>query len=103
MALTGTRVTCVKGTNVQILTQKALTDELEAEILANCNGQNSVEELGTHVTCLTDTKVQILTQKVLLGESSNRHSIYLLYWYKSTHTDADGGASLPVCECGARG
>jgi hypothetical protein len=67
MALTGTRVTCVKNsTNVQILTQKALTDELEAEILANCNGQNSVEELGTHVN--------------------------LRYWYKSTNTHAEGAA-----------
>jgi hypothetical protein len=43
---------------------------------------------GTQFTGFTGTKVQTLTQKALLG--CGRYSVYWLYWYKSTNTDADG-------------
>jgi hypothetical protein len=51
------------------------------------------------------TKVQILTQKAVLvdlgGQSAvlklaTRHTFYLLYWYKSTDTDAEGGAVVDL-------
>ena len=54
---------------------------------------------GTHFTCFTSTKVQLLTQRALLGcafprnvayvsAMAGRYSVYLLYWYRSTNTDA---------------
>ena len=44
---------------------------------------------GTQFACFTSTTVQILTQMLsaCCGVTVG-HSIYLLYWYKSTHTDA---------------
>jgi hypothetical protein len=47
--------------------------------------QEAYKKLGTQFTCFTSTKVQILT----LGD---RFSVYLLYWYKSSNTDAKGAA-----------
>ena len=41
---------------------------------------------GTHFTGFTGTKVQILTQETL---PAPRYSLYWLYWYKSTNTDAE--------------
>ena len=38
-------------------------------------------------TCFTGTKVQILRQHVG-GGAASRYSVYLLYWYKSTNSDA---------------
>jgi hypothetical protein len=49
--------------------------------------------LGTHFACFTGTKAQRLTQKALCrGHAPLRYSLYLLYWYKSTNTDAEGAA-----------
>jgi hypothetical protein len=55
---------------------------------------NVLQELpGTHFTCFTGTKVQILS---LFGRQrppgAARYSLYLLYWYKSTNTDAQDAA-----------
>ncbi len=63
---------------------------------------------GTQFTCFTCTKEQILTHEELRARTSHlihcprgwRYSVYLLYWYKSTNTDADvqeapGADSLP--------
>jgi ferric iron reductase protein FhuF len=56
----------------------------------------------TRFTCFTGTQVlallvQILTQT---GEREAtalwRYSVYLLYWYKSTNTDAEGGGVLSL-------
>ena len=55
---------------------------------------------GTQFTCFTGTKAQILTQKALLDDYlyalplCARYSGFLLYWYKSTNTDAEGAGSL---------
>jgi hypothetical protein len=51
--------------------------------------------LGTQFTCFTGTKVQIMTQKDLVRITHmSRYSVYLLYWYKSTNTDAEGAGSM---------
>jgi hypothetical protein len=61
---------------------------------------------GTHFTCFTSTKVRILCAPAPLTRAPHslrlrakrspchrcRRPIYLLYWYKSTNTDAEGGA-----------
>jgi hypothetical protein len=47
---------------------------------------------GPQFTCFTGTKVQILTQKALQRRERRRSSVYLLYWHKSTNTDAEGAA-----------
>ena len=55
-----------------------------------------VATAGAHVTCFTGTKVQILTQSVVarVGRGCyGRCSLYLLYWYKGTNTDAEGAAA----------
>ena len=60
---------------------------------------------GTPFTCFTSTKVQLLTQRALLGcafprnvayvsAMAGRYSVYLLYWYGSTNTDAACGQSV---------
>jgi len=61
--------------------------------------------LGTQCTCITGTEVELLTQKVLAAllaallaadmlfvcpVDAIRYSMYLLYWYRSTTTDAEG-------------
>jgi hypothetical protein len=70
-----------------------------------CRLVSSVQVSGTQFACFTGTKVQILTLRTansatiagLRGDAahnaaaSNRYSVYLLCWYKSTHTDACGG------------
>jgi len=54
---------------------------------------------GTQCACFTGTKVQILTQKALLGVVNTitvtimYNVLCLLYWHKSTNTDAKGAAS----------
>ena len=40
--------------------------------------------MGPQFTCFTGTKVQILTLE------ASGASVYLLYWYKSTNSDAGG-------------
>jgi hypothetical protein len=53
------------------------------------------------ITCFTGTKVQILTQTAL-QEASAPLTVpdYLLYWYKSTNTDADSAAgSVGAAHC----
>jgi hypothetical protein len=68
---------------------------------------------GTQFTCFTGTKVQILTSHLseasaLIFEASarpkgpilHRYSVYLLYWYKSTNTDA---APTHRIECAEEG
>jgi hypothetical protein len=54
--------------------------------------------LGAQFTCFTGTKVQIMAQKTLIVRvqaacSASRICsfvpVYSLYWYKSTHTDAE--------------
>jgi hypothetical protein len=44
----------------------------------------------TQFTCFAGTKVQMLTQllQVHRGKSIAVEIVYLLYWYKSTNTDA---------------
>ncbi len=52
---------------------------------------NCAEHPGTQFTCFTGTKVQILTRQYKLVCNCAEHprcSVYLLYWYKSTNTDA---------------
>jgi hypothetical protein len=59
----------------------------------------------THTHTHTHTKVQILTQTALQEPEYHyipspllayfRCSVYMLYWYKSTNTDADGAATPP--------
>ena len=55
---------------------------------------------GTPLTCFTSTNVQILTQKALPGcllgvaRFCSLYSIYLLYQYKRTNTDAEGATRL---------
>jgi hypothetical protein len=66
---------------------------LRLSILAR--GPHLLATCGTQCTCCTGTKVQILTQ---LRESQHRGVqeevlLYLLYWYKSTNTDAAAGVS----------
>jgi hypothetical protein len=52
-------------------------------------------------TCFTGTKVRILTQKALLVAGAlNLVGGNLLYWYKSTNTDAEGAASRWRAESG---
>ena len=42
-----------------------------------------------YFTCLTGTKVQVLTPEELQAAGDERvQLLYLLYWYKSTNTDA---------------
>jgi hypothetical protein len=70
--------------------------------------------LTTQFTCFPGTKVQILTHQMTCStpysnvlyslpsrkactstsRRSCRCSVYLLYWYKSTNTDADAGAQF---------
>jgi hypothetical protein len=58
---------------------------------SNATAMGSAE--GTQFTGFTGRKVQLLlTQKALLG--CGRYSFYLLYWYKSTNTDAEGDGRL---------
>jgi hypothetical protein len=50
-------------------------------------------EAGAQFTCFTGTRVQILTQLVRRARlrkrlRGSRCSVYLLYWYQSTNTDA---------------
>ena len=47
-------------------------------------------------TCFTGTKVQILTQKTRLEALNQGTPFFLLYWYKSTNTDAD---DAPRSQC----
>jgi hypothetical protein len=47
-------------------------------------------------TCFTGTKVQILTQKTRLEAFNQGTPFYLLYWYKSTNTDAE---DAPRSQC----
>ena len=77
----GTQFTCFTGTKVQILMQLRQA------------------ELGKRqFTCFTGTKVQMMTQlgQLELGKrgpyrrASIQAAVYLLYWYKSTNTDAAG-------------
>jgi hypothetical protein len=53
--------------------------------------------MRTRFTCFTRSKVRILgtlaDASPLNSTSSSRCSIYLLYWYQSTHTDAEGAAA----------
>ena len=49
------------------------------------------EHTGTQFTCFTVTKVQILTPEELGPGIPRSISVYLLYWYKRTNTDAAGG------------
>ncbi len=55
---------------------------------------------GTQFTCFTSTQVQILScDGAALARNALqalRYSIYLLYWYKSTNTDAEGAAGYFV-------
>ena len=64
---------------------------------------------GYSVCVLTSTRIQILTQLLSRrhgegrlvngadsGGANSRYSVYLLYWYKSTNTDA-----LSLSACGA--
>ena len=62
---------------------------------------------GAHFTCFTGTKVQILTQNVAANTWHSDGSgcsyvggthfslLYLLYWYKSTSTDAESAFFCP--------
>jgi hypothetical protein len=66
--------------------------------------------LGTQFTCFTGTKVQILTHKAHVRRCLFAHcrargargarlegtQFYLLYWYKSTNTDAQGEQACDV-------
>ena len=55
--------------------------------------------IGTQFSCFTGTgtKVQILTQETQRACCSAAcSSLYLLYWYKSTHTDAGDAACVPL-------
>ena len=64
--------------------------------------------LGTQCTCITGTDVQLLTQKVLAAllaadmlfvcpVDAIRYSMYLLYWYRNTTTDAEGTGCSTSC------
>ena len=57
---------------------------------SNATAMASAE--GAQFTYFTSSKVQLLTQKALLG--CGRYSVYLLYWHKSTTTDAEGAGRL---------
>ena len=55
--------------------------------------------IGTQFSCFTGTgtNVQILTQETQRAcRSAACSSLYLLYWYKSTHTDAGDTACVPL-------
>jgi hypothetical protein len=80
----GTHFTCFTGTKVQILTMR----------------QGALLAPGTHFTCFTGTKVQILTMRQGALLAPGTHSLYLLYWCKRAHTDADGAADrvLPAAQ-----
>jgi hypothetical protein len=48
-------------------------------------------DIGMQFTCFTGTKIHILTQKARVSDLQRPYRrVYLLYWYKSTHTDAEG-------------
>ena len=48
-----------------------------------------------HITCITGTQNLVRRQRVRKAITrKRRYEVYLLYWYKSTNTDAAGGAQL---------
>jgi hypothetical protein len=79
--------TCFTGTNVLSLLA------LLAQMRGAANGSRDAQ-----FTCFTGTNVQVLTQlhphmRVVTGSAggrgrARRYPVCLLYWYKSTHTDA---------------
>jgi hypothetical protein len=88
----GTQFTCFTGTKVQILTHAKST---------STDAAHPQEILGTQFTCFTGTKVQILTQKALVESNFiirgyKAGSVYLLYWYNSTNTDAEGAGRIQL-------
>jgi hypothetical protein len=63
----------------------------------------SLQRTALEFTCFTSTKVHILTPEALRARQvqqryrdgvGRRYSVYWLYWYKSTTTDAEGDGRL---------
>jgi hypothetical protein len=94
-----TQFTCFPGTKVQMLTLRACRRKGPA-IRSACG---ALFDTGTKFTCFTGTKIQILTRclvchSLLLGRWNSRRQLYLLYWYKSTNTDAVLGFGTVCCQ-----
>ena len=83
----GTQFTCFTGTKKNFLLSWYNSTTL---------GRGMIWLKGTQFSCFTGTKVQILTleKRGLVGRLTVQHveSVYLLYLYKGTNTDAGGGA-----------
>jgi hypothetical protein len=108
--------TCFTGTKVQILTLRVrrptcksgpLVAPIRSVISSSRKRLNRpprkkvAGEAGARFTCFTGTRVQILTQLLRLREGS-RCSVYLLYWYTSTNTDAAVAVARGKQEFGLR-
>jgi hypothetical protein len=108
----GARFTCFTGTKVQFLTQNKLAASGGCALLQNrYYDPRKSPRAGTQFTCFTSTKVQILTPEELflsfrapvrssrqrMARALSVYSVYLLYWYKRTNTNAARRSSSSLC------
>jgi hypothetical protein len=97
----GAQFACFTGTKVQILTQSDLRiSEPEWIELPSMNVlvMQQDEQVRTSLyPCFTGTKVQPVMQQ---QKKKSRFSLYLLYWYKSTNSDAARTAAWGDSEWG---
>ena len=89
--------TCFTGTKLQILTRMRALAALMRHSSGSVVKQGSLLLIGARFTCFTGTNVLVQTcftgTKAASPEggraAGDRCSIYLLYWYKTTNTDAN--------------
>ena len=94
---------CVMQDMTELKVWKASDEQIAPETLVR--EAHELAAPGTQFTCFTGTEVQILTSEELrarraAGRAAGRahvphmhalHSVYLLYWYKSTYADVISG------------